>query len=74
MAADLGDADAQNEIGRCYQEGRGVRKNMKIAAKYYRKADKQGHGMMGNSWIYKEKYCAQPSIPSSSSSTSTAAL
>ncbi|KAI7849910.1 hypothetical protein BDC45DRAFT_447927 [Circinella umbellata] len=73
MAADLGDADAQNETGRCYQEGRGVKKNMKIAAKYYRKADKQGHGIMGNSWIYKEKYCAQSSIPSPSSSTSAAA-
>ncbi|KAI9267889.1 hypothetical protein BDA99DRAFT_349660 [Phascolomyces articulosus] len=60
IAADLGEADAQNEIGRCYQEGKGVKKNMKLAAKYYRKADEQGHGMMGNSWIYKSKYDDPP--------------
>jgi hypothetical protein len=27
-----------------------------MAAKYYRKADKQGQGIMGNSWIWKSKY------------------
>ncbi|KAI8391048.1 uncharacterized protein BYT42DRAFT_555412 [Radiomyces spectabilis] len=56
IAADLGDADAQNDLGHCYYYGHGVKKDLYMAAKYYRKADKQGHGIMGNSWIYKTKY------------------
>ncbi|CAH1761465.1 11364_t:CDS:2 [Entrophospora sp. SA101] len=56
IAADLGDPDAQNEIGHCYYNGEGVKKDMKTAAKYYRLAHEQGHGTMGNSWIFKEKY------------------
>lgn len=56
IAADLGDADAQNDIAHCYYEGIGVKKNPYIAAKYYRKVDKQGQGIMSNSWIWKFKY------------------
>lgn len=56
MAADLGDADAQNDLAQCYHHGIGVKKDMHLAAKYYRKAARQGHGAMGNSWIYKPKY------------------
>ncbi|CAO3587285.1 unnamed protein product [Absidia cylindrospora] len=56
IAADLGDADAQNDLGHCYYHGHGVKKDVPLAAKYYRKADKQGHGIMGNSWIWKKKY------------------
>ncbi|KAI9496173.1 hypothetical protein BDB00DRAFT_726225, partial [Zychaea mexicana] len=56
LAADLGDPDAQNDLARCYSTGKGVKKDMKLAAKYYRLADKQGCGIMGNSWIYKSKY------------------
>ncbi|KAI8084830.1 uncharacterized protein BX664DRAFT_360657 [Halteromyces radiatus] len=56
IAADLGDADAQNDLGHCYYNGQGVKKDVALAAKYYRKADKQGHGIMGNSWIWKKKY------------------
>ncbi|KAI9307416.1 hypothetical protein BJ944DRAFT_261966 [Cunninghamella echinulata] len=56
IAADLGDADAQNDLGHCYYNGHGVKKDIHMAAKYYRKADKQGHGIMGNSWIWKKKY------------------
>ncbi|CAO3597175.1 unnamed protein product [Absidia cylindrospora] len=56
IAADLGDADAQNDLGHCYYHGQGVKKDVPMAAKYYRKADKQGHGIMGNSWIWKKKY------------------
>ncbi|CAO3702544.1 unnamed protein product [Rhizopus stolonifer] len=56
VAADLGDADAQNDLAHCYYEGIGVKKDLYIAAKYYRKADKQGQGIMGNSWIWKPKY------------------
>ncbi|CAG8671992.1 18893_t:CDS:2 [Dentiscutata erythropus] len=49
-----GDPDAQNDIAHCYYKGEGVKKDMKTAAKYYRMADKQGYGTMGNSWIFKE--------------------
>ncbi|CDH53333.1 hcp-like protein [Lichtheimia corymbifera JMRC:FSU:9682] len=56
MAADLGDADAQNDLAQCYHHGIGVKKDMHLAAKYYRKAARQGRGVMGNSWIYKPKY------------------
>ncbi|KAI9248101.1 hypothetical protein BY458DRAFT_58444 [Sporodiniella umbellata] len=55
-AADLGDADAQNDTAHCYNDGTGVKKDLYMAAKYYRKADKQGQGIMGNSWIWKSKY------------------
>ncbi|ORE06735.1 HCP-like protein [Rhizopus microsporus var. microsporus] len=56
IAADLGDPDAQNDIAHCYNQGIGVKKDLYMAAKYYRKADKQGQGIMGNSWIWKPKY------------------
>lgn len=56
IAADLGDPDAQNDLGHCYYQGQGVKKDLSMAAKYYRKADKQGQGIMGNSWIWKSKY------------------
>ncbi|KAG0166598.1 hypothetical protein DFQ28_006969 [Apophysomyces sp. BC1034] len=56
IAADLGDADAQNDLGHCYYHGHGVKKDLYMAAKYYRMADKQGHSIMGNSWIHKSKY------------------
>ncbi|OAD04648.1 hypothetical protein MUCCIDRAFT_124184, partial [Mucor lusitanicus CBS 277.49] len=56
IAADLNDADAQNDLGHCYYHGHGVKKDLFLAAKYYRKADKQGQGIMGNSWIWKSKY------------------
>ncbi|CAO3615943.1 unnamed protein product [Cunninghamella blakesleeana] len=56
IAADLGDPDAQNDLGHCYYNGQGVKKDLHLAAKYYRKADKQGHGLLGNSWIWKKKY------------------
>jgi len=55
-AANLGDADAQNEVAWCYVEGFGIKKNKKKAAKFYRMAEKQGNKTLGNSWIYKDKY------------------
>ncbi|KAI8084392.1 uncharacterized protein B0P05DRAFT_535408 [Gilbertella persicaria] len=60
IAADLGDPDAQNDLGHCYYQGQGVKKDLYMAAKYYRKADKQGQGIMGNSWIWKSKYDHPP--------------
>ncbi|CAI2165194.1 13722_t:CDS:2 [Funneliformis geosporum] len=56
IAANMGDPDAQNDVALCYYKGEGVKKDMKLAAKYYRMADAQGHGTMGNSWIFKDKY------------------
>ncbi|CAG8578041.1 25226_t:CDS:2 [Gigaspora margarita] len=48
IAANLGDPDAQNELGYCLEHGE--------AAKYFRMADAQGAGILGNSWIHKKKY------------------
>ncbi|KAI9349983.1 hypothetical protein BD770DRAFT_394813 [Pilaira anomala] len=56
VASNLGDPDAQNDLGFCYSHGLGVKKDLYRAAKYYRLADKQGQGMIGNSWIWKDKY------------------
>ncbi|KAI9315260.1 hypothetical protein BX666DRAFT_2019903 [Dichotomocladium elegans] len=56
IAAQLGDADAQNEVGHCYHNGYGTKKDPYQAAKYYRMAAAQGRGLMGNSWIFKPKY------------------
>ncbi|KAI8139089.1 hypothetical protein BJV82DRAFT_522307 [Fennellomyces sp. T-0311] len=56
VAAQLGDADAQNEVAHCYYNGFGTKKDLHRAAKYYRMAAAQGRGLMGNSWIFKSKY------------------
>lgn len=34
----------------------GTKKDMKKAAKYYRAAEAKGFNMVGNSWIWKDKY------------------
>ena len=56
IAGNWGDADALVEAGYCYAEGVGCKKDMKKAAKMYRAAEAKGVSMVGNSWIYKEKY------------------
>ncbi|GAA5816584.1 hypothetical protein MFLAVUS_010114 [Mucor flavus] len=56
VASNLGDPDAQNDLGFCYANGLGVKKDLYCSAKYYRLAEKQGQGMIGNSWIWKDKY------------------
>lgn len=43
LAAEKGDADAQNNLGVCYYFGQGVEQNYKTAVKWYRMAAKQGH-------------------------------
>ncbi|KAL7275131.1 hypothetical protein RUND412_001950 [Rhizina undulata] len=58
-AANLGDADAQNEVAWCYLEGFGCKKDKKKAAMFYRRAEKQGNKILGNSWIYKDKYMGE---------------
>jgi TPR repeat protein len=56
IAGNWGDADALVEAGYCYAEAVGCKKDMKKAAKFYRAAEAKGVSMVGNSWIYKEKY------------------
>ncbi|OOF96397.1 hypothetical protein ASPCADRAFT_206592 [Aspergillus carbonarius ITEM 5010] len=55
-AANLGDTDAMNEVAWCYLEGFGGKKDKFTAAKYYRLAEEKGNKLMGNSWIWKDKY------------------
>ncbi|KAA8643583.1 uncharacterized protein ATNIH1004_010352 [Aspergillus tanneri] len=56
IAGQWGDADALAEAGFCYAEGVGCKKDLKKAARLYRKAAEKGMNMVGNSWIYKDKY------------------
>ncbi|KAF8929598.1 hypothetical protein BGZ58_008820 [Dissophora ornata] len=56
LAADLGDADSQNETAQCFLDGIGTEKNAFEAARYYRLASAQGASQLGNSWIWKPKY------------------
>ncbi|KAI8924432.1 hypothetical protein BC831DRAFT_498482 [Entophlyctis helioformis] len=41
MAAELGDPDAQIELAECYLRGDGIKANKKMAAHWFRKAEKQ---------------------------------
>ncbi|KAJ5565698.1 hypothetical protein N7535_007336 [Penicillium sp. DV-2018c] len=56
IAGQWGDVDAMAEAGFCYAEGVGCKKDMKKAARFYRQAEAEGMSMVGNSWIYKDKY------------------
>ncbi|KAJ5108407.1 hypothetical protein N7456_005082 [Penicillium angulare] len=58
IAGQWGDVDAMAEAGFCYAEGVGCKKDMKKAARFYREAETNGMSMVGNSWIYKDKYMA----------------
>ncbi|KAJ5683518.1 hypothetical protein N7462_006683 [Penicillium macrosclerotiorum] len=58
IAGQWGDVDAMAEAGFCYAEGVGCKKDMKKAARFYRQAESNGMSMVGNSWIYKDKYMA----------------
>ncbi|KAK4674108.1 hypothetical protein QC763_117570 [Podospora pseudopauciseta] len=55
-AANLGDTDAMNEVAWCYLEGFGTKKDKFTAAKYYRRAEENGNKIIGNTWIWKDKY------------------
>ncbi|KAF2118483.1 hypothetical protein BDV96DRAFT_488793 [Lophiotrema nucula] len=68
IAGNWGDADALVETGYCYAEGVGCKKDMKKAAKFYRAAEAKGVSMVGNSWIYKDKYMDDGSTVSDSRS------
>lgn len=43
-AAELGDAEAQYELGECYLQGNGVRKNRNLAKHWFELAEEQGFG------------------------------
>ncbi|KAG9125618.1 hypothetical protein FRC07_006858 [Ceratobasidium sp. 392] len=53
VAARLGDCDAQQELAFCYLNGKGCKKDMKEAARWYRAAASQGASTVGLAWIYK---------------------
>ncbi|OQD79586.1 hypothetical protein PENANT_c047G10664 [Penicillium antarcticum] len=59
IAGQWGDVDAMAEAGFCYAEGVGCKKDMKKAARFYRQAESKGMSMVGNSWIYKDKYMTE---------------
>ncbi|KAJ5721503.1 Tetratricopeptide-like helical [Penicillium malachiteum] len=59
IAGQWGDVDAMAEAGFCYAEGVGCKKDMKKAARFYRQAESNGMSMVGNSWIYKDKYMGE---------------
>ena len=42
-AAKAGSPRSQNFVGYCYDIGRGVRRNMKMARYWYEKASRNGH-------------------------------
>ncbi|KAK6517522.1 hypothetical protein TWF281_004173 [Arthrobotrys megalospora] len=56
IAASWGDVDALSEAGYAYAKGQGCKKDLKKSAKYYRMAEENGVSMVGNSWIWKDKY------------------
>jgi len=56
VAAQLGDMDAQQQLGFCYSNGKGCKKDRKEAARWYRVAAEQGASTVGLAWIYKEKF------------------
>ncbi|KPI34618.1 uncharacterized protein AB675_4929 [Cyphellophora attinorum] len=55
-AANLGETDAMREAAWCYLEGFGGKKDKFKAAQLLRLAEKNGEKVVGESWIWKEKY------------------
>lgn len=56
IAAAWGDLDALTEAAFCYAEGIGCARDRPRAARMYRAAERRGKTLVGNSWIYKDKY------------------
>ncbi|RKO89925.1 hypothetical protein BDK51DRAFT_21043 [Blyttiomyces helicus] len=56
IAALLGDVDSQEELGECYLRGDGVKRDKRMAAKWFREAERQGARLVQSSWIWKPKY------------------
>jgi hypothetical protein len=55
MAADQGNADAQNNYGFCLRKGRGIGQDLEAGARYYKMAADQGHA----SAQYNYGFCLQ---------------
>ena len=49
-----GHAGAQNNLGYCYENGIGVKKDVKEAVKLYHKAAEQGHTIAQNNLVNME--------------------
>lgn len=58
MAGSLGDTDALCEAASLYMKNgpKGRKKDLQKAARLYRQAGELGANMVGESWIYKDKY------------------
>ncbi|RKO91129.1 hypothetical protein BDK51DRAFT_22447, partial [Blyttiomyces helicus] len=48
-----GDVDAQEELGECYLGGDGVKRDKRMATKWFRQAERQGTRLVQSSWIWK---------------------
>ncbi|GAA5891293.1 hypothetical protein JCM8208_002574 [Rhodotorula glutinis] len=59
LAADLGDVDAQQDLAFALANGKGCKKDLKEAARFYRLAIAQGAPSFGLSWVYKDKYLGE---------------
>lgn len=55
-ASNLDDVDAMQELAWCCLTGFGGKKDKFVAAQYLRLAEKSGSKVIGNTWIWKEKY------------------
>ncbi|KAJ9663077.1 hypothetical protein H2198_001069 [Neophaeococcomyces mojaviensis] len=55
-SAILEDVDAMQELAWCYLTGFGGKKDKFAAAQLLRKAETHGSKVLGNSWIWKDKY------------------
>jgi TPR repeat protein len=61
LAGELGDRDALCEAAALYMHnGPKRKKDLMKAARLYREADTLGANMIGESWIYKDKYMGAP--------------
>ena len=72
--AERGDAEAQNKLGRLYQQGRGVDRNDSQAVYWYQKAADQGYAAARDNlnWMYERGRGVTQAAPSSSSAVTTA--
>lgn len=61
MAGSLGDSDALCEAAGLYMKSgpKGRKKDLQKAARLYREAADKGANMIGQSWIYKDKYMGE---------------
>lgn len=61
IAALLGDTEAQAHLAFMFENGRGVKRNMKLASKFYRMYIQSSHSDgLGMSWIYDPKLSVFP--------------